>query len=262
MNNSLSISQNFIIDPNLIAKILDSKCHIIKDDIVLDIGAGKGALTFELAKRCKQVIAYELDEKLYQDLDGEIKKRNTDNIKLVNTDFLQETHFPDKYKVFSNIPFSKSAEIVRKLLIDVNLVDECYLFLEKNTAYRFMGINGESMLSLNIAINYEHSFIWQFQKYDFRPRPNADIVLVLFKRRQEVLIEAYEIPEFVGFIDKIFKERKHDLKGALLTVFTFKQLQRIKRDLRIDLKAVPSSLKIEKWILLYKLAKSLDVIKR
>ena len=154
MNNSLSISQNFIIDPNLIAKILDSKCHISKDDIVLDIGAGKGALTFELAKRCKQVIAYELDEKLYQDLDGEIKKRNTDNIKLVNTDFLQETHSPDKYKVFSNIPFSKSAEIVRKLLIDVNLVDECYLFLEKNTAYRFMGINGESMLSLNIAINY------------------------------------------------------------------------------------------------------------
>lgn len=261
MNNRLSISQNFIVDPNLIAKILDSKCNFSKDDVVLDIGAGKGALTFELGKRCKQVIAYELDKKLYQDLDSEIKRRNVANIKLLNTDFLQEVNFPDKYKVFSNIPFSKSAEIVRKLLTNVNLVEECYLFLEKNTAYRFMGINGESMLSLNIAINYEHSFIWQFQKQDFRPRPNADIVLVLFKRRNP-LIEAQEIPELIGFIDKTYKERKHDLKGALLTVFTFKQLQRIKRDLKIDLKAVPSSLNINNWILLYKLAKSLGVIKR
>jgi len=259
MNNSLSISQNFIVDPQLISKIIDTKCQIKETDVVIDIGAGKGALTFELAKRCKKVVAYELDQKLFHDLNAEISKKNFTTIKLTNTDFLQEEDFPDTFKVFSNIPFSKSAEIVRKLLTTNNLPEQCYLFLEKNTAYRFMGINGESLLSLNIAVRYEHSFIWQFQKQDFHPRPNADIVLVLFNKRKEELIELEDITEFLEFIDNIFNERKHDLKGALLTVFTFKQLQRIKRDLKIDLKAVPRTLDIHKWAALYKLAKSLVI---
>jgi 23S rRNA (adenine-N6)-dimethyltransferase len=257
MSNNLSISQNFIVDPNLIGRIIDTRTKISGDDTVMDIGAGKGAITFELAQRSKEVIAYELDSKLFQDLKIELAKAKLRNINLINKDFLSEEQLPKSYKVFANIPFNKSAEIVRKLLLNNDPPQECYLFLEKNTAYRFMGINGESLLSLSIAVGFEHSFIWQFDKYDFFPRPDADIVLVMFEKREDELIEDKQIPDLLKFIEQIFAKRKHDLKGALLTVFTFKQLQRIRKDLKLDLKVPPSTLKIIKWVELFKLAKSL-----
>lgn len=254
MNKSeLTISQNFIKDKRLILEIIKNSTDIGADDLVLDIGAGKGGLTIPLAKLAKEVMAIELDLKLISTLQHNISEAGLTNVTVMQADFLSlDLEKLGKFKVFANIPFSLSADIVRKLLLGPSLPLSCYLFLEKNTAYRFMGLpqTDESLTSLMIKLNYTMKIIHQFKPFDFQPVPKADVVLVRFLQKEDVL-PIHQQLALQHFLEQIFLARKHDLKGALLTVFTFKQLQRIKKDLKLDLRSRPSTLSFLTWLEIY-----------
>lgn len=255
----LTISQNFIRDRKLIENIL-KKTNISSKDIVLDIGSGKGVLIFPLSNICKQVIAYEIDEELAEFVARKIDEENINNAEVINRDFLSvDLHKLGEYKVFSNIPFSQSALIVKKLLITSPFPSSCYIFLEKNTAYRFMGINGESIVSLSIKINFASKIIHQFTKYDFDPVPKADIVLVEFIKRNEEnrSLGQDDISACTGLISRIFLKKKHDVKGGLLTEFSYIQVKRIQHEIGIDLRKKISMITIDEWIKIFNIWKKI-----
>ena len=107
------IGQNFLMDKNIARREVEY-ASVTSDDIVLEIGPGRGILTNIIASRAKQVIAVELDTKLFNNL----KKTCPDNVQLVNADILKINlnDFPRCNKIVSNLPFQISSPVTFKLI--------------------------------------------------------------------------------------------------------------------------------------------------
>ena len=110
-----SLGQHFLIDQNIIRKIITA-CQLNKDDIILEIGPGLGALTFELSRQTRQVIAVEKDTRLYKKL----KEEKLKNLKIANEDILKFdfTAAAKKVKVIGNLPYNISSPIIERLIFN------------------------------------------------------------------------------------------------------------------------------------------------
>ena len=108
----IKYTQNLYINKEKLREIIAS-INLFPSDIVIDIGAGTGAITKELVKHCNNVIAYELDLRYFNRLEGLFKDNH--NVTLKNEDFLTSTLPNKEYKVFANIPFSLTSDIINKI---------------------------------------------------------------------------------------------------------------------------------------------------
>lgn len=181
------LSQNFVWNRELVSRLIRSS-SIGKNDIVLEIGSGKGILTSELLNVANKVFAVELDQRLFHSL--ETKYANTKNLRLYNQDFLR-FQLPSKpYKIFSNIPFRLTGEIIRKLLRAENPPEDTYLIVQEEAAHKLLGKPFQPTNSL-VSVLYwpwfEFSVIYNFHRIDFQPAPNVDIVLLRIQKRQSPL---------------------------------------------------------------------------
>src|SRR3989344_7206331 len=136
IRKSIKYSQNFLVDPNLVDKLLDL-VSLSKEDTVLEIGAGEGIITKALLDKCKKVIAYEIDKQLVKNLNNKFFNQN--NLELRNEDFLNQTLPKFPYKVFSNIPFNVTSAVIKKLTLGENSPQEAYLIVQKEAAIKFLG---------------------------------------------------------------------------------------------------------------------------
>lgn len=174
-----SVSQNFLTSKRLIEKLI-YKTNIDENDLVLEIGAGKGHITKVLSQKSKQVIAYEIDKKLYQYLTVKL----SENTKLIYGDFLKSSLPKTPYKVFSNIPFSRTTEIMRKFTASMTPPTDMWLIMEKGAAKRFCGLPYDNLNSLLIKPFFETKILFHFKGEDFHPSPKVDIVLLEIKQKQ------------------------------------------------------------------------------
>ena len=246
---SLEISQNFITNTDLL-KILIASAGFSKSDVVLDIGAGKGAVTDELAKVCGKVIAFELDTKLLDEL--KLVSETYSNIDVLVTDFLKYPLPQGEYKVFSNIPFSITSDIVNKLVFNSNPPKDCYLFVQKEAALRFLGIGEGKMISLLIKPFFEISIVHEFNKSDFSPKPSVDVVLLRIRKLDQTLVKAENIEEYRNFIVHVLIQQKPTLKLRLNRVFTSDQFYRLSKDLKFPPEIAANELTLDQWIGLFK----------
>lgn len=178
-NSLYSISQNFLTSRRTIDRLI-SKTDLSDNDEVIEIGAGKGHITKALADKCKTVISYEIDEKLYSKLKTQLK----DNVKLYCADFLKCRLPKHPYKVFANIPFSETTEIIRKLTNAARIADGIWIIVEKGAAKRFCGLPRENLNSLLLKPFFDLKIIWHFDRNDFHPAPNADAVMLEIKPKK------------------------------------------------------------------------------
>ena len=158
------------------------KSTITKNDIVIEIGTGKGHLAEVLCRKADYVCSVEIDKKLYEHAKERLK--NVNNLKIIFGDFMKYK-LPDKgnYKVFSNIPYYLTTEIVRKLTENANPPSEMWLVMEKGAAKRFLGVPAETKYSLSLKYRWKLDIVYFFKKEDFHPKPSVDSVLLHFLRK-------------------------------------------------------------------------------
>lgn len=174
-------SQNFLRDPELVNKLL-RKSSIDHKDTVLEIGPGKGIITSELIKIASQVISVEKDINLYESLKSRLGR--WPNLKLVNSDFLAFELPKTPYRVFANIPFNITANIIRKLTNDHNF-EEAYLIVQKEVARRFVGMSYDDknqMVSVLLKPWFDISVFYEFKRTDFTPSPHVDSTMIRINR--------------------------------------------------------------------------------
>jgi 23S rRNA (adenine-N6)-dimethyltransferase len=251
VKDSIKYSQNFLKSSNLVKSLIE-KSSIKPDDIVYEIGAGLGAITTELAAHCKEVVAVEADNRLYEALKQRF--RDVPNIKLVNGDFLVQPLPNEPYKVFSNIPFNITAAIIHKLVEAVNPPKDSYLFVQKEAAKKFVGKpygSQETQLSLLIKPSFQLEVVHQFQSSDFQPVPAIDVVLLRIRQLDKPLVDEANIKDYQDFIVYAFNATKPNLKKGLDKIFTHDQFKRLSRDLSFSLLAKPSELDFNQWLGLF-----------
>lgn len=163
--------------------------NINKTDTVLEIGTGKGHLTDVLCHKSGYVCSVELDGKLFEH--AEAKLSYLSNLKLIHGDFLKYP-LPAKgnYKVFANIPYFITTQIIEKLTNTPNPPSDIWLIMEKGAAKRFMGLPKENSKSLLLKVRWDMKILYHFRREDFHPMPSVDSVLLYFSRKA--------VPDLIG----------------------------------------------------------------
>ena len=181
-------SQNFLRNPKLINKLIGSS-SIGKKDTVIEIGPGTGNITSQLLQTAGNVIAIEIDKKLFLFLKQRFQ--NVNNLKLIPGDFrnFRLPNYP--YKVFANIPFNITSTVIRKLTNDENFIDG-YLIVQNEAAKRFIGKpydSKNSMISLLLRPYFSISVYSGFVRSDFIPKPSVDVVMIRIMKKENSEIE-------------------------------------------------------------------------
>ena len=141
----ISFAQNFLTSPKLVRRLVGMST-IGPSDTVCEIGPGNGIITAALATVAKQVIAIEKDPELVRRLRERF--RSFDNVEIVENDFLDYRFGTRNGKIFANIPYNLTAQIVRKILSEPSNLSEGYLILQKEAARKFSGTPRETLFSI------------------------------------------------------------------------------------------------------------------
>lgn len=199
----LSDSQNFITSRALIQRLL-RLTDIHQNDTVIEIGTGKGHLTEALCKKSGHVCSLELDRKLYEG--SKLKLAGYSNLHLIHADFLKYP-LPAKgdYKVFSNIPYCITTQILEKLTVASNPPKDIWLIMEKGAAKRFVGVGKETKQSLLLKVNWDMKILYHFHREDFHPMPSVDSVMVHFSRKAVPDLSKKDLADYKYFIEHSLK---------------------------------------------------------
>lgn len=219
----VSFSQNFLTSQKTIERLL-KLTNINAHDTVLEIGAGKGHITKALLRKCAQVIALEIDVKLYNSLYN--KFTDAANLSLINNDFLRSNLPKTAYKVFSNIPFMITTDIVKKLTKDKNPPRDAWLVMEKGAAKRFCGKPNDTLQSLWLRPFFNLSIVYHFRREDFHPMPRVDVVLLHISEKTAPDLLRSEQKAYCDFVS-------HSIKFGLVGKQALLTRQQISTALRL-----------------------------
>ena len=207
----MKMSQNFLINPKIadyIVKIADLK----DDDIVLEIGAGKGILTYRILKKSK-VIAIEIDPQLCEFLRCKFREfMEGGRLKIICGDALK-IQFPNFTKIVANIPYHISSPLIFKIL-EYDFVLGI-LMLQKEFAERLCAKpKSKNYGRLSVMMYYHgHAEILKFvKKGNFRPVPKVDSAIVKIVRENKFCFSPHILEEVVR---KIFSQRRKKIKNIL-----------------------------------------------
>lgn len=241
---SIRLAQNFLKDPSLVADLV-SRTDLSADDLVYEVGPGRGIITRVLARVCRKVVAIELQPDL-----ADILRRqfgDCETVEVVTSDIL-EFGFPAvPYKVFSNIPFNITAEILRALLYGKHTPVRAYLIMQREAAEKYCGETRVSQASALLAPWYNIRIMHRFNRTDFDPVPSVEVVLLDIWKRECPLVSVSDAEMYRSFITYGFGRQRANLGKSFKKIFSHLQWKILANDLGFDVHAQPTDLTFDQW---------------
>ncbi|MBP3630106.1 MAG: ribosomal RNA small subunit methyltransferase A [Clostridia bacterium] len=184
-----SLGQNFISDTNLLNAIGEDS-GVTQDDIVIEVGAGAGTLTDIIAKRCKKMVSFEVDETLRERL-ADVELKN-DNLQVIFKDIMEVDliNLPQilgvdnnnfSYKVVANLPYYITTPIIFKFLQDSIHLESLTIMVQKEVGERIIAKPKTSeygALSATVAFYGSARIARIVKKQNFYPMPKVDSCIV------------------------------------------------------------------------------------
>ncbi len=220
-----SLGQNFLKDEAVLNHIIES-ANLSKDDVVLEIGPGHGALTEKLAAVCKQVIAIELDERLIELL--HTKFVGNQNVEIIQGDILK-INLPELvassqllvhgYKVVANLPYYITSPIIRLLLETKYPPTEMVVMVQKEVAERIVAKPGAmSILAVSVQYYAKAEFLFTVFKQSFEPMPKVDSAIIkmsVTSNQQLVTSDKEKTKKFFRIVKSGFSAKRKTLINNL-----------------------------------------------
>ena len=233
MKTKKSLSQNFLKSIpalNAIIKIGE----ISKEDIVLEIGPGKGALTKKLLEHAGLIVAVEKDRELFEFLAKKFEKEIlSEQLNLIHEDILDfnpkiynlETR---SYKIIANIPYNITGAILKKFLTAEHQPENMVLMVQHEVATRIVARDKkESILSISVKAYGEPKVIMKVPARYFSPAPKVDSAIIAIKNISRQTFQKNNINEvkFWEIVKKGFAHKRKKLSGNLKNVISAEKLQ-------------------------------------
>jgi len=197
---SKRLGQHFLRDPRTIKRIIEAFAPR-RDEIVLEIGPGTGALTAELVERAARVVAIEFDNKLAAPLLERFGAR--DNFRLVqgdalNTDFCAEIHPATSARLVANLPYNISTAILQRLIAQRSCLTEMVVMLQREVVERILAPAGSSergFLSVLVEAYCETEKLFDVAPGSFRPPPKvwSSVLRLTFRTNGPVELKDEEL---------------------------------------------------------------------
>ncbi|GAB2488936.1 16S rRNA (adenine(1518)-N(6)/adenine(1519)-N(6)) -dimethyltransferase RsmA [Alkalibacterium psychrotolerans] len=264
-----SLGQNFIIDTNILSKIVTAG-NITNETTVIEVGPGIGALTEQLAKRAKNVIAFEIDDRLLPVLDDTLSPYP--NVEIIHSDVLKvdlhafaEQHLKDASEVVlvANLPYYITTPIIMRFLESGIQMDKMVLMMQKEVASRISASpRTKAYGSLSIAVQYymDAEVAFTVPKTVFVPQPNVESAIIKLTKKTDSDYDLKDEQLFFRLVRSAFVQRRKTLWNNLLVAFgkaetTKQKLESALQTADIDPKRRGETLSIEEFV---KLANALS----
>lgn len=199
-----SLGQNFLKSEVALRQIIEAG-EIKPDDIILEIGPGKGALTEKLLARSSQVIAVEKDRELFEFLKIKFEKEiSSSQLNLLQGDILEfniESYKPKakSYKLIANIPYNITGAILKKFLTEKNQPEMLVLMVQHEVATRILARDGkESILSISVKAYGTPKMVAKVDKRYFSPAPKVNSAIILIKNISRKIFEDTKLVNLPG----------------------------------------------------------------
>lgn len=245
----LEHSQNFIRRQETVRRLL-SLSNINSDDLVIEIGPGKGIITRELLRQAGRVIAVERDPSFFEQLSAlDVRGK----LQLVVGDFLKWQPPREDYKVFANIPFNYTSDIVAKLTSGNRMPTDIYLVMQEAAARRFAGMPHErnSQVSILLAVDFDVQILETISREQFEPMPHVEIAFTHFAQYPQPLVLESDRQEFRDFVVYGYNRWAPTALDAFRDVFSKKQISLIARSQSLA-GMKPSDLSVDQWLHLFR----------
>ena len=217
------LGQHFLRNPYVLEKIIacvSPQSH----DVIIEIGAGKGALTLPLTERAEKVIAIERDRTLVSFL----KEKRIPNLSIIEGDVLkvdfkslikEKNSLQRTLKIAGNLPYSISSPILFKVYEHKELFSLCVFLLQKEVAERICASPGTKKfapISILFQNVYEMHIRAQVSPSSFSPPPKVMSALVTLEKREKPLYPLTDEDKFRRFLKSSFQSRRKTLFNNLI----------------------------------------------
>lgn len=213
--------QNFLKDVRVVKNIVDT-CSLDNESLVIEVGPGGAIMTHELALRAGNVLAYEIDT----DLKEELNKRLSDvsNVDVLFQDFLSSNISEDlkKYSYkdlyfISNVPYYITTPILLKLIFSNLPFKKIVMMVQKEVGDRFSTVPGNKEYgSITVLLNYFYDVKKEFfvSKKQFVPEPKVDSVIVSFSEKKDKL-PLKDLNFFQELLKNSFQYKRKNIRNNL-----------------------------------------------
>ncbi len=238
-----SLGQNFLIDKNIIKKIINSS--VIKNRDIVEIGPGKGALTEEiLRKKPKSLFLIEKDDFLANNLKKEYFKNEL--VQIINTDVLKfdlESILKKNSLIIGNLPYNISSQILVKILKFRNWppkFDDLIFMFQKELGDKIIGkylspYYGRLSIITNYRLKIMNSFL--VSRNCFFPKPKITSQVIHFRPIKKIKIKIKNIDNLEKVTNIIFSNKRKMINKSIKKIFSTKKIK-IMSELNLNLRPV------------------------
>jgi len=254
---SKSLGQNFLIDTNVIDRIIEG-ARVKEGDYVIEVGPGIGTLTKEMGKMAQKVVAIEIDKTLIPILEETLS--DFPNIEVINKDILKvdvqelvkEKLNGGPVKLIANLPYYITTPIVMKFLEEDIPVTDIVVMVQKEVADRMNAKpNTKDYGALSVAVQYycDTEIVAKAPRHMFMPQPNVDSTVIGLHVREEQIYHVDNEDVFFKTVKASFGQRRKTLLNSLggLGFLTKDQIREALQEANIDEKRRGETLSIEEF---------------
>lgn len=252
-----SLGQNFLIDDNIIEKIIQG-AGIEDGDSVIEVGPGIGTLTREIASRSEKVMAIEIDKNLIPILKDTLSE--FDNVVVVNEDIIKadvkkliDEHLSGKsVKLVANLPYYITTPIIMKFLEEGIDVSDIVVMVQKEVAERMNAKpGGKEYGALSVAVQYycDTDIVAKVPRHMFVPQPNVDSIVIGLRVRREKKYKVNSEDIFFKIVKASFGQRRKTLLNSLssMKIMTKEDIKDVLSDSNIDEKRRGETLSLDEF---------------
>jgi 16S rRNA (adenine1518-N6/adenine1519-N6)-dimethyltransferase len=252
------LGQNFLVDQAALQRIVDG-AEIDGQTVVLEIGAGLGALTEKLCRTAKRVVAVELDERLMPVLRENLG--GADNVTLLQGDILEidppalvlaesGSGNGGSYVVVANLPYYITSAVLRHLLEASPRPERIVVTVQREVADRIVAKPGEmSLLSLSVQFYGRPRVLFRIKSGSFYPPPAVESAVVRIDVRPASELDAVDSASLFRVAQAGFSQRRKQLRNALAAGLRLPSAEVVARldHVGVDATRRAQSLSLDEW---------------